>query len=107
MVTLLSLAGRRIQRRCAGLTTMRPARRGIHHEWMWLTSDEAALTPIIPDGHAEFNPSITESTSETLTDTSAGVKLIVHEKLTGASRAPADFRAWRNGVSPETMRRST
>jgi hypothetical protein len=43
---------------------MRPARRGIHHERMWLTIDEAARTPFIADSHAEFNPSNAESTSE-------------------------------------------
>jgi hypothetical protein len=70
---------------------MRPARRGIHHEWLWLTTDEAAArTPFIADSHAEFNPSISESTQRTLTDRSGGVKLIVYEKLTGATRAPVD-----------------
>jgi hypothetical protein len=56
-----------------------------------MTDEAAARAPFIADSHAEFNPSISESTERTLTDRPAGVKLIVYEKLTGATRAPADF----------------
>jgi hypothetical protein len=56
-----------------------------------MTDEAAARAPFIADSHAEFNPSISESTERTLTDRPAGVKLIVYEKLTGAARAPADF----------------
>jgi hypothetical protein len=31
---------------------------------MWLTTDEATQTPFIADSHAEFNPSVNESTIE-------------------------------------------
>jgi hypothetical protein len=63
MVTLLSLAGHRLAAALRRICQMRPARRGIHHERTSLTTGEA--TPATPfNSHAEFNPSITESTSK-------------------------------------------
>src|SRR6185312_1106135 len=92
MVTLLSAAGRRSRQRCATLTPTRPARRGLHHEGMWLTSDEPpAISPTI----AKAMPTLSldhRIDLQNLTDRFADVKLVVRKKQTGATGAPVKVR---------------
>src|SRR5215510_6234198 len=78
-----------LSQHCATSTLVRPARRGLHHEGMWLTSDEPALSPTIAKAMSTLSLDH-RIDPQNLTDISAGVKLVVREKQTGAAGAPVE-----------------
>jgi len=76
------------ERRCASSTLMRRARRGIHHERLWLRAMNRRYRRLSKShGTLSLDHRIDD---RNLTDISAGVKRIVPEKPTGASGAPVD-----------------